>query len=259
MPELQMAVERNPPTLEERLGFSANLAGAGLSDLVQMQCLSGNRGVARVSSGDEVGYLYFRDGRVVHAMSASYIGEAAALEILAWSSGSFEPCNAGWPESESIQCTFQGLLLRAAQARDESGRHSLIRFPGVRAPSAVPPPSEPALATTETSVSVPPPESRRTPAPSGVTRVQAAVRIDEHGKPVTMKGSGAEALADSVALAAELAALIGDALGLDRLVAIEATSATQRTLMIVEKSGSMIGLRAPLDVDLTSVRDRSGI
>ena len=64
------------------VGFSANLNAASLSDLVQMHCLSGARCVARVNSGEEVGYLYFREGRVVHAMSPSHVGEPAALEIL---------------------------------------------------------------------------------------------------------------------------------------------------------------------------------
>ena len=65
-----------------RRGFSANLNVASLSDLVQLECLSGNACVARISSSDEVGYLYFRAGRIVHAVSAANVGEAAALEIL---------------------------------------------------------------------------------------------------------------------------------------------------------------------------------
>lgn len=256
MYDLPMTAERTPPTLEEKVGFSANLAGAGLSDLVQMQCLSGATSVARVSSGDDVGYLYFRECRVVHAMSPSHMGEAAALEILGWSSGSFELCTAGWPETESIGGTFQALLIRAAQARDESGRHSVIPFPGARA--AISNPLELRDSTPPPSDSKRPPLSSETGV-SASTRVQAAVRIDEHGNPITAKGTGASELADSVALATELSTLIGESLGLDRVVAVEATSPALRTLIVVEKAGSIIGLRARLDVDLTSVRERYGI
>jgi hypothetical protein len=266
MYDLPMTAERTPPTLDEKVGFSANLAGAGLSDLVQMQCLSGMTSVARVSSGDDVGYLYFRECRVVHAMSPSNVGEAAALEILGWSSGSFELCTAGWPETESISGTFQSLLIRAAQARDESGRHSVIHFPGARAAATLPAASDAAQRALELRDSTPPPstDSKRAPlsSESGVaasTRVQAAVRIDEHGNPITVKGTNASELADSVALATELSTLIGESLGLDRVVAVEATSPSLRTLIVVEKAGSIIGLRARLDVDLASVRERYGI
>lgn len=229
---------------EPAVGFSANINAASLSDLVQMQCLSGTRCVARVTSGEEVGYLYFREGRVVHAMSPSYVGEPAALEILAWNNGSFELCSAGWPENESIDITFQGLLIRAAQARDESGRHTLSRFPRARTDSAPPAARPPSV----------------NPGPvSGVTKVNAAVRLDAKGTPITTKGAGAEELGDAVSLAVRLARLTGESLGLDRLLSIEAVSASQRTLVVIEKAGTIVAVRAPADVDLTAVRERYGV
>lgn len=262
MPSLNMTAPRDVEHESDApVGFSASLNAAGLSDLVQMQCLSGSRSVARISSGDEVGYLYFREGRVVHAMSSSNVGEAAALEILAWNTGTFELCNAGWPENESIHSTFQGLLLRAAQARDESGRHSLLRFPPARADST------PSSARTERRAEVQTdasPESKRPPSvspgpASGVTKVNAAVRLDASGTPVTLKGAGAEDLGDAVALATRLARLTGESLGLDRLLAIEAVSATQRTLVVLEKAGTVVAVRAPADADLSAVRERYGV
>jgi hypothetical protein len=241
------------------LGFSANLNAASLPDLVQMQCLSGARSVARVTSGEDVGYLYFREGRVVHAMSPSNVGVSAALEILAWNGGSFELCSAGWPESESIDSTIQGLLLRAAQTRDESGRHSLARFPRPRFDSA--PPSVRAERRELPSVSPEParPPSQNAAPASGVTKVSAAVRLDANGVPVTCKGSGAEELGDAVALTMRLARLAGESLGLDRLAAIEAVSSTQRTLVVVEKAGTVMAVRAPIDTDLSAVRERYGV
>lgn len=242
------------------VGFSANLNAASLSDLVQMQCLSGTRCVARVSSGEDVGYLYFREGRVVHAMSPSYVGEPAALEILAWNAGSFELCNAGWPDSESIHSTFQGLLLRAAQTRDESGRHTLSRFPRARSDST-PPPARPERREMPDRDSLSP-EPARPPSlnpASGVTKVNAAVRLDANGVPVTCKGAGAEELGDAVALATRLARLTGESLGLDRLLCIEAVSATQRTLVVIEKAGTVVAMRAPVDADLSAVRERYGV
>jgi hypothetical protein len=242
---------------ETRLGFSANLNSSSLADLVQLQCLSGSTSVARVSSGDDIGYLYFRDGRVVHAMSPSNIGEEAAMEMLSWSFGAFEVCNAGWPEKESLHGTFQGLLLRAAQQRDESSHRNLLRFPR---PAGTPAVVDAAAAEPYDLV----PDSRRRPTtsstpPSAGPRVQAVVRLDANGVTLTAKGNGANELADASALSVELARLIGEALALEELVAIEALTTRQRTLVIRERPGGLVAVRAPLEVDLSAVRERYGI
>src|SRR5580704_13715796 len=107
-------------------GFQARIKGANLADLVQMECLAGSRRVVRVTSGDQVGYLFFRGGQVVHALARSLIGEAAALEMLGWDEGTFDPAERDWPSKDSITCNWQGLLLRAAQARDESLAGSVV-------------------------------------------------------------------------------------------------------------------------------------
>ena len=82
-------------------GFSAQLRGVGLWDLVQMECLARSRVVVRVVGEGGVGYLYFDRGRVMHAVTAHYAGERAALEILSWSNGSFQACDRAWPDRET--------------------------------------------------------------------------------------------------------------------------------------------------------------
>jgi hypothetical protein len=121
------------PTTEH--GFRANLTGASLVDLVQMECLARTTQVVRVISGDDVGYLYFQSGSIVHAMSSSAVGEAAALEILGWDRGSFEPCNAGWPSTATINKSWQALLMAAATALDEA-RRKVVDFPRERSQGA---------------------------------------------------------------------------------------------------------------------------
>lgn len=231
---------------EARRGFSASLNAASLADLVQFECVSGSTCVARVTADDEVGYLYFRAGRIVHAVSASNVGEPAALEILGWESGNFEICNAGWPDADSIQLPFQGLLLRAAHTRDEVSRDNLLRFPK--------PPSVPNRAAPK------PPSVHEELAPaSGVTKVRAAARLDPQGEVVMAKGQGASELADAAALTLRLARLIGESLGLDGLMAVESLSSEQRTLLLLEKDGGVLALRAPLAVDLGALRARYGV
>lgn len=232
---------------EARRGFSASLSAASLPDLVQLECLSGTTCVARITAGDELGYLYFRSGRIVHAVSASNIGEAAALEILSWDSGSFEMCNAGWPDSDSIHAPFQSLLMRAAQARDEGARDNLLHFPN-------------------TNMKAPPPQKRSLPSEpdepteaSAATKVSAAARLDSQGLIVMAKGRAPQELADAAALSLRLARLIGDSLGLDGLSSVESSSRGSQLLVLVESDGGALALRAPVDVDLSALRARYGL
>jgi hypothetical protein len=106
-------------------GFSASLSGACLPDLVQMACLSRTDGAFRVISDGRIGYLFFRQGQVVHAVIDDLTGLRAALELLKWNTGTFEPSNMSWPNQPTIEMGWQHLLLQAARESDESGRHPL--------------------------------------------------------------------------------------------------------------------------------------
>src|SRR5262249_32368762 len=100
-------------------GFLASLHGANIGDLVQMECLALSHRAAKITTKNDTGYLYFSGGQIVHAETANLVGEPAAMEILSWDDGTFEPCVRTWPADESIQCSWQSLLMRAVHARDE--------------------------------------------------------------------------------------------------------------------------------------------
>jgi len=260
--------EESPNTMRES-GFRANLHGASLADLVQMECLSGRERVIRVSSGNDVGYLFFRGGQIVHAVCRRGIGETAALEILRWNDGTFEPCSAGWPDRDSISSNWQNLLILSAQHRDESRHreevsgHNLVAFPGHRAgaprplssspppPVSAPPVSMSTSSRSEASV------SGESSAPL-LAQVRAAVRIDPSGNVVSSKGDAAE-LSQVAAYAARLAELVGDGLGMQGLLSVEVTQQRSRTLIYREKSGNTFALSAAPDADLTQVRERLGL
>lgn len=260
--------EESPNTMRES-GFRANIHGASLADLVQMECLSGHERVIRVSSGNDVGYLFFRGGQIVHAVSRRGIGETAALEILRWNDGTFEPCSAGWPDRDSISSNWQNLLLLSAQHRDESKHreevsgHNLVAFPGAR--SGVPRP----LSSPPPPITAPAPVSSTTPSRSEASvsgeastpmlaQVRAAVRIDQSGNVVSSKGDAAE-LSQVAAYAARLAELVGDGLGMQGLVSVEVTQKRSRTLIYKEKTGNTFALSAAPDADLSQVRERLGL
>ena len=111
-------------------GFRAQLRDVSLLDLVQMACLAMTRRVVRVSSGRAHGFLYFDRGRIVHAVTGSQRGEEAAIEMLLWEGGAFEPAAATpWPRRETIHCPPQHLLMRATLARDNSSRTKVVPLP----------------------------------------------------------------------------------------------------------------------------------
>ncbi len=94
-----------------------------------MECLARSHRVVQVIGEGGVGYLYFDRGQVVHATTAQRTGEAAALEILDWTNGSFQSCERGWPAQATIRTSHEGLILQAAQLRDERSASNLVAFP----------------------------------------------------------------------------------------------------------------------------------
>src|SRR5882672_2893330 len=86
-------------TPEPAVGFHAQLEGASLWDLVQMECLARSRLVIEVTGEGGVGYLYFDGGQVVHASTLRHRGQSAAFEILGWTHGTFQASNRSWPSA----------------------------------------------------------------------------------------------------------------------------------------------------------------
>ena len=246
-------------------GFRANLTGASLPDLVQLECLARTTQVVRVVSGDDVGYLYFQSGDIVHAMSSDAVGEPAALEILAWDRGSFEPCNAGWPTAATITRPWQALLMLAATQRDEARRRTVVDFPRERT-SAAATSRPPGASTTQPSVAMP---RSSTPQPAQVQQAQSggaqalrgierAVRLEPSGKVLSARGEPDE-LAAMTAYTMRIAALIGERLGMEDLRAVECVVGSSRRLFYVEKHGNYVGLEAAVDAELGPLRDKLGL
>jgi hypothetical protein len=247
-------------------GFRANLT-ASLTDLVQMECLARSTQVIRVMSRGDVGYLYFQNGEIVHAMSSSAVGEAAALEILGWDEGSFEPSSAGRSSTPTITRPWQSLLMLAATTRDEAERdknrrHNIVDFPREKSAST-PMPDKPPNTLSSFPTKAAPPSTVPAPAssqPAGPAQrgIERAVRLDPGGKVVSTRGDCDE-LAATTAYATRIAALVGEQLGMDSLKVIECVSGSTRRLFYPEKGGSVIGLEVPEEVDLSALREKLGL
>lgn len=234
-------------------GFSANLTGANLPDLVQMECFSNSTLAVRVVSGDEEGYLYFHAGQIVHAMSSSAVGEAAALEILDWNRGSFEPCNAGWPSNFTISKPWQALLMTVAAKRDEE-RRKVVNFPRERTQGTSMSQKPPAPAGSQPPAPAPPSSG----PPESTRGIECAVRLEADGRVASTRGD-AEELTEMTAYALRVSALIGDQLGMGDLRAVECVGNGARRLFYFEADGHLVGLEAKSDVEVGTLRERLGL
>jgi hypothetical protein len=261
-------------------GFSARLKGAGLWDLVQMECLARAHRTVQVVGEGGVGYLYFDRGHIVHASTAKRIGEPAAIEILGWTNGSFQSCERSWPEQRTIITSHEGLILQAAQLRDEGAAASnLVAFPA-RAPAVATAPAgggetfeelelheieeegDSTMRGSEMDEAVPAPKNG---AQSGRTEVggggefSSVMRLGPNGAVLSNRG-GSEDLAETVAYVQRLLQLTGELLGLGEFSAVECGFVEGRCIIFAD-GGETVALRPRTDgsVNLPALRERLGL
>jgi len=222
-----------------------------LWDLVQQECSSHARRSVRIQSDGQTGLLFFDAGRIVHAETADAFGEPAALKILAWQSGSFDPCDATWPRSTSISCSVVSLFSRAPTAHPSN----LVAFPA-RPPASdgLPSPADPEswLYADDNGES----EVTKPGAVMVDDELSGTVRVGADG---TVLESVDGELADAVAYAGRLSELIGELLGLDGFRALECASKEERVMIYADESGGLVGGRVPIGADVGALRNRLGL
>jgi hypothetical protein len=260
------------PSPSTTLGFRAQISGASLWDLVQLECLARSRQVVRVNGEGGVGYLYFAEGRVVHAATARLIGETAALEILGWTNGLFQPCERAWPATYTIETSCEALILSVAKRRDEAATN-LVAFPGRATPAASADDDQFEVLEIEelkqegemrtpnngdrTQTPTPPPVAAGRPEISAEFPV--TMRLAPGGGVLTSKGADDD-MAGVVAYAHRLAQLTGELLGLEPFVAMECSFSEEGPLLLFEEdNGDTVALRPRTENNLQPLRDKLGL
>jgi len=104
---------------ETKSGFRG-MQSKGLVDIVQLECLSRNSTVLKITHGPLVGRIWILDGEVTDAATDNLAGEAAFRQILSWKDGNFESLPADRARPRAIMNSYQGLLLETVQAQDEA-------------------------------------------------------------------------------------------------------------------------------------------
>lgn len=260
-----------PPVPVVPRGFSAQLRGASLWDLVQMECLGrAHRSVQVVGEGG-VGYLYFDRGHIVHATTAQRTGEAAALEILGWTNGSFQSCDRPWPEHGTIGTSHEGLILQAAQIRDESGASNLVAFParGSSGPAddvfeeleltEIEEEGAGEMRSTKMDESGPTANAGLGSArPELSGEFSVVMRLGPNGAVISNRG-GSDELAETVAYAQRLLQLAGELLGFEEFSAVECGFVEGRCIIFSEGEGELVALRPRPEANLQALRERLGL
>ena len=256
----KVAIQSGRPDAGDALGssgFRARLEGLSLFDLVQMECLARSRRVVRVASTGRVGYLFFQDGEIFHATTKNLVGESAALEMLEWTDGTFEPCNIAWPERGTVKMGWQNLLLGAATSKDEQSAGNLVRLPKRKSQTSADADDltndseELSAADEETTVK---PMSER-PGPSSSQR---SVRIDSNGQVLSSTGDTGD-LAGFAAYASRVGELIGQSLGLGRFLALDLGFDASRSILCVEDGGKVVLVDAKRSDDLAEMARNVGL
>jgi CheY-like chemotaxis protein len=113
----------------ETLGGFRGVQSKSLVDIIQLECLSQNSALLKITNGAVEGKIWIQNGEVVDAEAVGTTAEPAFQRILTWKTGSFEvlPPDPGRPRK--IFTSYQGLLLNTAQALDEAASQ-VVQTPG---------------------------------------------------------------------------------------------------------------------------------
>jgi DNA-binding NarL/FixJ family response regulator len=100
-------------------GGFRGIQNKSLMDIIQMECLSRNSTLLRLTRGPLVAKIWIQDGELIDAEVQGAHGETAFRKILNWKSGTFENLPAEQNHERAIQKSVNALLLESAQSMDE--------------------------------------------------------------------------------------------------------------------------------------------
>jgi len=134
-------------------GFQGTVDGVDLVDIVQFNGLSKATAALKVTTGDQEGMIFFKEGAVVHAMCGKENGEEAFFTILGFNGGSLQNIRGVQPPVVSIHKSIEALLFENAVRNDEEAdpldEDSLDPLPSVdqdiNSPADEPPPASDSL------------------------------------------------------------------------------------------------------------------
>jgi hypothetical protein len=101
------------------MSFQGSIQELPVPDIIQLVSVSGKTGMFMLVRGSERGFIYLRNGRIVHAELGSLGGEEAVYALAIWSTGDFQFTPGKETETVTIEKTNTSLLMEAARRLDE--------------------------------------------------------------------------------------------------------------------------------------------
>lgn len=124
-PSSQTEIKMFVDCLESLLGrdeqqLFRGVQNKNLVDIIQLECISQNSTVLKITNGPFEGKIWIETGELVDAAAEELQGEAAFQKILSWKTGAFEYLSAEPGRQRTIFKSYNALLLETVQAFDEA-------------------------------------------------------------------------------------------------------------------------------------------
>lgn len=110
--------------LQPEEGFRGVLRRVGLTDIIQMECLSRHSVVLYVSTQAGHGEIFIKAGSIIHAQAGKLTGEPAFNHVLGLKGGEFDLRPYVEPPAQTIEGQWEFLLMEAARQVDEQAEES---------------------------------------------------------------------------------------------------------------------------------------
>jgi hypothetical protein len=101
------------------MAFQGSLKELPLPDIIQLVSVSGKTGKFTLSRENERGFIYLKNGQMVHATVADLVGEEAIYALAIWNQGDFQFNPGDEADRQTITKSNTNLLMEAARRLDE--------------------------------------------------------------------------------------------------------------------------------------------
>src|SRR6185295_12229038 len=101
------------------MAFQGSLKELPLPDIIQLVSVSGKTGKFTLTREGDRGFIFLKNGQMVHATVADLIGEEAIYSLAIWNSGEFQFTPGDEPDRQTITKSNTNLLMEAARRLDE--------------------------------------------------------------------------------------------------------------------------------------------
>ena len=101
------------------MSFQGSIQELPVPDIIQLVSVSGKTGMFTLVRGNERGFIYLKNGQMVHARLGDLAGEEAIYALAIWSSGDFQFTPGEETDVASIEKSNTSLLMEAARRLDE--------------------------------------------------------------------------------------------------------------------------------------------